>query len=48
MKTIIKDFKKLKTALRDSHFQAQNRLKNQRKAEKIKFKVLSTKENIIA
>ena len=30
MKTIIKDFKKLGTALRDSQFQAQNRLKHRR------------------
>ncbi len=48
MKTIIKDFKKLKTALRDSQFQAKNRLKNQRKAEKILWSKVYTNENIIA
>ena len=38
MDTIIKDFKKLKTALRDSQFQSQNRLKHRKiyKAKKAK------------
>ena len=41
MKTIIKDFKKLETALADSEYQSRNRLKNHRK-----FKVINAKQAV--